>query len=208
MAREDPRTRPGATPRPAVSLGGTAAALSGLALFAGLVHGIDEEAVRLVVRGTAKIAVTLFSLAFATSSLHAIGRSDATKWLLRNRRYLGLSFALAHAGHLLALGALAIWFPRPFVDDLDPLFLIGGGLAYAFLFAMAATSSDAAFRKLGARRWRGLHTAGSYYIWGVFAFSYLPRVTESAEYVVYAALLAIALSLRMARRFRGSRAFA
>jgi hypothetical protein len=41
---------------------------------------------------------------------------------------------------LLSLVALAIWFPDPFFDDLDSPTLIGGGLAYAFRFAMAATS--------------------------------------------------------------------
>ncbi len=81
-------------------------------------RGVCEEALRSVVRGTAKVAVTLFSLTFATSSLHAFRRSGATKWLLGNRRYLGLSFALAHADHLLSLVALAIWFPDPFFDDL------------------------------------------------------------------------------------------
>jgi len=57
-------------------------------------------------------------------------------------------------------------------------------------------------RKLGARRWRGLHTAGSYYIWLSFAFSYFPRVSESAEAVPFAAILAMVLLLRIARRVR------
>jgi len=70
---------------------------------------------------------------------------------------------------------------------------------------MAATSSDAAFRMLGARRWRRLHTAGSYDIWLIFAFSYFPRVSESIGAVPFAAMLAIAIRLRIARRIQRSR---
>jgi DMSO/TMAO reductase YedYZ heme-binding membrane subunit len=121
-----------------------------LALVAVLEQGVGEEALRSVVRGTARVAVTLSSLTFATSSLHAFRHSGATEWLLANRRFLGLSFALAHADHLLPLLALAFWLTDRFFDGLDSQTLIGGGLAYALLFAMVATSSDAAFRRLGA----------------------------------------------------------
>jgi sulfoxide reductase heme-binding subunit YedZ len=191
--------------RPALLIGGTAVALLLLALLAVCEHGFGEEALRSIVRGTARVAVTLFSLTFATSSLHAVRRSHATKWLLANRRYLGLSFALAHTDHLLSLLALGVCFPDPFVDDLDSATLIGGGIAYAFLFAMAATSTNAAFRMLGAGRWRALHTVGSYYIWLIFAFSYLPLASESAGAVAFAVILVIALLLRLARLFHESR---
>lgn len=200
-AQNDPALRSRVARRPLVPIGSTAAVLLLLLLAAVSEHGIGEEALRSTLRGTARIAVVLFSLTFATSSLHRLLRSKPTKWLLANRRYLGLSFALAHTIHLLSLMALAICFPDPFLDDLDSPTLIGGGLAYAFLFAMVATSSDAAFKKLGACRWRGLHTFGSYYIWSIFAVSYIPLAAESAGAVPYAAMLAIALLLRMGRLF-------
>jgi sulfoxide reductase heme-binding subunit YedZ len=179
-----------------------------LLLFAWLAvreYGVGEEALRCLVRSTARVAVVLFSLTFATSSLHVFRRTDATKWLLVNRRYLGLSFALAHWEHLLGLVALGAWFPDPFVGDLDSLTLVGGGFAYAFLLALTATSSDAAFRRLGARRWRGLHTIGSYYIWLIFAVSYFPRAAESVGAVPFAAVLAFSLLLRGARLVQESR---
>jgi DMSO/TMAO reductase YedYZ heme-binding membrane subunit len=69
---------------------------------------------------------------------------------------------------------------------------------------MAATSSDAAFRRLGAPRWRRLHAAGSYYIWLLFAFSYFPLASESAGAALFAAILAAVLLLRIARSFHES----
>jgi sulfoxide reductase heme-binding subunit YedZ len=175
------------------------------ATIAVIQYGLDEEAVRSVVRATARIGVLLFSLTFACSSLHLLFRSKATKWLLRNRRSLGLSFALTHTSHLLALGLLALAYPEPFLPELTLPTLVGGGLAYAFLLAMALTSTDAAVARLGARRWRLLHTLGSYYLWIIFALSYFPRAFESAGYIPAAALLAIALGLRAVRRARLAR---
>jgi hypothetical protein len=63
-------------------LGGAAAVLAGLVLGSLVRHGVTEAVVRMVVRGTAKIAVLLFSTAFAASSLNALLDSNPTKWLL------------------------------------------------------------------------------------------------------------------------------
>ena len=142
--------------RPALLIGGTAVALLLLALLAVCEHGFGEAALRSIVRGTARVAVTLFSLTFATSSLHAVRRSHATKWLLANRRYLGLSFALAHTDHLLSLLALGVCFPDPFVDDLDSATLIGGGIAYAFLALVL--SERVVARGAGGRSTRSVRT--------------------------------------------------
>jgi len=180
----------------------TAAGLVLLLVAAGLVAGWSEEAVRIVVRWTAKSAVVLFCAAFAASSLHALRRSAVTRWLMVNRRRLGLSFALAHGLHLAALVALAVAFPHPFVDGLDAVTLGGGGLAYAFVLAMEATSNDAAVRRLGARRWRLLHTVGGWWIALVFANSYVGRTVVDPVYAPFALLVVGTLGLRIARTLR------
>lgn len=177
----------------------TAAALALLALAAGLLHGFSEESVRVVVRWTAKIAVVLFAAAFSASSLRVLWRSETTRFLMVNRRRLGLGFALAHGVHLLALIVLGLAFPTPFVDDLNAVTLVGGGLAYAFVLAMAATSNDASVRRLGARRWRALHTVGGWYVWLIFTQSYAPRAAANPAYVPFAALLVGVAGLRIAR---------
>jgi DMSO/TMAO reductase YedYZ heme-binding membrane subunit len=185
--------------RRAPVIAATAAALGLLVLSAGLVHGFSEASVRIVVRWTAKIAVVLFAAAFSAGSLRAFWRSETTRFLMVNRRRLGLAFALAHGVHLLALIVLGLAFPTPFVDGLDPVTLVGGGLAYAFVLAMAATSNDASVRRLGARRWRALHTVGGWYVWLIFTQSYAPRAAVDPAYVPFAVLLVGVAGLRIAR---------
>lgn len=180
------------------------AAVAALAMLGGAAWaaGWSEEGVRIVVRASAKVGVVLFALAFSASSLRALWRSESTAWLLRNRRYVGLSFATYHFLHLGALVALAIAFPDPFVPNLVPATLIGGGLAYVFLLVMVLTSTDRAAQRLGRRRWTLLHTVGSWYIWIIFVQSYVPRAFESPVYVPFAALLLVVPSLRIARALR------
>jgi DMSO/TMAO reductase YedYZ heme-binding membrane subunit len=164
-------------------------------------HGGSEEGIRQVVRLSAEIGVVLFSLAFSASSLRIFWRTPASAWLLRNRRYVGLSFGSFHLLHLAALVALAIAFPDPFVGDLDPVTLMGGGIAYAFLVAQMITSNDASVRRLGRARWTLLHTVGSWLLWTLFVLSYAPRaVVESVFYVPFALIPLAAAGLRVARR--------
>ena len=54
---------------------------------------------------------------------------------------------------------------------------------------MAATSSDAAVRMLGTRRWRNLHRFGLYYLWIVFTVTYLRTSLPMAAVLVAALVL-------------------
>ena len=166
-------------------------------------HGWSEEGARQVVRLSAEIGVVLFSLAFSASSIRVFWRTPASAWLLRNRRYVGLSFGSFHLLHLAALGALALAFPEPFLSDRDPVALAGGGVAYAFLVAQMVTSNDASVRRLGRARWTLLHTVASWLLWALFVLSYTPRaVVESAFYVPFALIPLAASGLRVARRLK------
>jgi len=176
----------------------------GLLALAGLqlaVWGGGEAGIRVVVRSSARSSLLLFSLAFGARALRGLWRTDATKWLLANRRYLGVSYAASHALHA---GALAALYPvsTEFAGSLDAVTLVGGGIAYAFTLAMAATSSDAAVRALGRARWRRLHLVGSWYIWLIFAQSYLPRAAEEAGYLPAAAVVLAGPALRTAAQVR------
>jgi DMSO/TMAO reductase YedYZ heme-binding membrane subunit len=176
-----------------------AAANVALVAAALALHGPSEEAIRFVVRHTAKGAVLFFLAAFSASSLQALWPTAWSRTALKNRRWLGLSFALTHLCHLAGLVALGWAYPDPFVENLDAATLVGGGLAYAFLVAMAATSWNGAVRRLGAGRWRALHTVGSWTIWLIFFQSYLGRALSMPLYVPFAALLVACAGLRIAR---------
>lgn len=165
------------------------------------------EAVRQIVRLTARSSLLLFLLAYTASALAIVAPSGFSRWQAGNRRWLGLSFALSHALHGIAVAALATLDPALFWTLTNPGNLAGGGLAYGFIALMAATSWDGAVRRLGRRRWGLLHTAGLHYIWLVFLVSYGKRVAETPGYAVFLALLLGALALRvLARRRSGAEA--
>jgi sulfoxide reductase heme-binding subunit YedZ len=170
-------------------------------LFAATLIGLGagEAGIRAVVRRSAQTSLLFFCSAFTASSLAQLFPSAATRWMLRNRRYLGVSFAASHTYHLLALIALAR-VSAPFVEDLNAATIAGGGMAYVFIAAMVATSFDRTTEWLGTRRWKRLHKAGVYYVWFIFAQSYVPRAVVSPTYVPAAALLLLALGVRMAAR--------
>lgn len=167
-------------------------------------NGAGVDGVRSMIRTSAKTSLLFFLSAFVASSARAFWRNDLTKWLLANRRYVGVSFAASHALHLAAIVALVVADPK-FVPELTAL--IGGGIAYLFLAAMTVTSFDRTAAWLGPRWWKRLHKSGMYYNWIIFFISYLPRsVIESVWYAPFAAALAAGIALRFAawRRARVS----
>jgi hypothetical protein len=159
--------------------------------------GTGEGGIRVVIRATARTSAALFTAAFVASSLHRLWPGPASRWLLANRRYLGVSFAVSHLAHFLAILALAGWSFRRMVADAGPAAAMLGGIAYVFIAAMTATSFDRTAAWLGPRRWTRLHTTGVWYVWGVFFVSFAPRVTESALYWPFALGLLGALVVRL-----------
>lgn len=166
--------------------------------------GWSEDGMHWVVRMSAKFGVVCFSLAFGASSLRIFWRSPASAWLLRNRRYMGLSFALFHFLHLGALAALTLTFPA-FREGLRIGTLVAGGIVYGFVAAQTLTSNDYSVRLLGRRRWTLLHTVGSYAIWGAFTEVYAPLTFKHPGDAPFLAFLIAALGLRAARRIRSMR---
>jgi DMSO/TMAO reductase YedYZ heme-binding membrane subunit len=176
---------------------GGAGALTAVALGL-LVHGAGVEGWSAATRWTARWALIPFALVFATPGLLPRTRGWLRS-LLRNRRGLGLAFALAHfvhAGAILAFFAVSGERPAPIV-------LLGGGLAYLFILAMALTSTDAAQRALG-RGWKHLHRWGLWYVFLIFAQSYAGRLARMGEHAPEGAfgvaVLALALALRLLPR--------
>src|SRR5690554_3154225 len=84
------------------------AAETALLTFCFSLWGTGEDGLLHLARYTARLAFLIFLLTFATSAIATLAPSDVTRWLRRNRRYLGLSFALAHFIHLAALTGFSI----------------------------------------------------------------------------------------------------
>ncbi len=155
-----------------------------------------------VMSPTADMAFVLFFFAFTASSLARLAPGPGPKFLMRNRRYIGLSFALVHGVHgVLVLSNLALTPASRGIPE-----LMVGGLAYLFLSLMALTSNNASVRKLGAKRWKRLHKVGSYYIWLIFLATSLGRLVKDGPEPArlwIPILCLIALSLRIIAHRRG-----
>lgn len=154
-----------------------------------------------VMKPTAWLAYLLFIMAFTASSIQISFRGAYGRWAMKNRRYLGLSFALVHFVHAaLVLSSLALTDASRTGGE-----LAGGGLAYLFLGLMALTSNNAAVRKLGAKNWKRLHKLGSYYIWLIFvarSVKELPDNLPSGGIIVVVGLTALMFRISASMKLR------
>ena len=141
-----------------------------LALIADLLAAapISTETWLLWARYTARLSFFLFLAAYLAGPLYDLAPAPITLWLRQHRRNAGISFGLAHTIHLGALIAFLIISGEP----VDAATVIVGGGAYLAMFAMLATSNDAAIRRMGQTNWRRLHKFGAHYLAFVFVFTY------------------------------------
>lgn len=134
-------------------------------------------------------------------------RFSGWTWLIRLRRMLGLYcffYALLHLGTYLWLDQLFDW--RAIASDIAKRpFITVGMLAFLLLLPLAITSNSFALRRLGGRRWQELHRA--IYAIGLLAvlhYSWMVKA-DIAGPLLYAAILAVLLGLRVFWRFKDSR---
>ena len=161
----------------------------------------EVDALRMIIRATARSSVALFLLAFTASATWFFWPGTFTRWQRSNRRYLGVSFALSHFVHLGAILTLRATAPEEMADTAMATWILGG-FAYVLIAAMTATSFDRTAQAIGPRAWSILHTTGAYYVWIVFANSYLSRAITMPEYIVPALAVIAALVLRIAAFLR------
>jgi sulfoxide reductase heme-binding subunit YedZ len=160
--------------------------------------GFGVQGLRMALHFTARTSLILFLLAFSASSLRRLWVSGATLWLLRNRRYLGLSFAASHLMHAIAIIAFATTQPAAFHEATSPATFIFGGIGYVLIIALAATSFDRTAAAIGPHAWKILHKTGVFYIWAQFTVSFVKHHDGTAIYWVFLSLLAGAMALRVA----------
>lgn len=152
--------------------GWNAVALVAMSALVLAVAGTGEDGARMLIRATARSSAGLFLIAFLARPARQLWRTDATAFAIKNRRYFGVSMAVSHLIHGIAIVWLLTTFPSAY--QVNATTLVGGGLGFVFIAAMAATSSDAAFKALGRARWQLLHRTGVWYLWFVFAFTFVP----------------------------------
>jgi hypothetical protein len=131
----------------------------------------DGPAVSSMIQLSVRWAIPWLYLAFAASSLQLLFPGAFSRWLLRNRKTLGLCFAMSMAWQLFFIICLVTAYSRYYIDEVYLLRdAIEGLVGYLFLFAMTLTSFNFGRRHLQAKTWRLLHLCGIYFLWA-YAFS-------------------------------------
>jgi sulfoxide reductase heme-binding subunit YedZ len=142
-----------------------------------------------IILRSVRCALPLFLVAFTASSLATLWPSAGTRWLLANRRYIGLAFAFGMAWHF-SFVAYRIWtFGNPLNAKATALDVIG----FVFLLLLTLTSFRSFARHLSRVNWRRLHKTGVYVIWLVATAIYFHSVRVEGDLfhrVVFAVLLA------------------
>lgn len=171
--------------------------LVGLSIWIASMRQFEVDGVRMVIRFTARTSLVLFCLAFAAAALARLWPNAFTRWLRRNRRYLGVSFAASHGIHAVAIAAFAAMDPLAYAAATSPVSYVFGGIGYAFIIAMTATSFDRTAAALGARAWRRLHLIAGYYLLFQFMVSFGKRIPDMPLYALFLIPLVLVFALRM-----------
>src|SRR5687768_15705759 len=92
-----------------------------------------------LIRWTARTSLVFFTLAYVARPLVQLRPGPAAKWLLAERKWLGLSFAMSHAWHLAAIAWLASPDVGAFIRAQKPTTAVAAAV-FVLLAAMAVTS--------------------------------------------------------------------
>jgi DMSO/TMAO reductase YedYZ heme-binding membrane subunit len=171
--------------------------LAALCIWIASMRHFEVEGVRMVIRFTARTSLMFFCLAFSAAALARLWPNAWTRWQRRNRRYLGVTFAASHALHALAIASFAVMDPAGYAAATSAASYIFGGIGYAFIIAMTATSFERPAHALGPRAWRTLHLAGGYYLLFQFMVSFGKRVPDMPLYALFLIPLVAVFVLRM-----------
>lgn len=147
-----------------------------------------------------RLAAPYFLLTFTASPLQRLFPSRTTRWLITNRRYFGLAFAVGALCQLAPMTTLALRFRPDLADIHSSSSQFGEDVIYLTLVLMTVTSFRAVSRYLSLKTWQRLHSAGIYLLGGLYGVSYVyfalnePTVT----YVFFGVAFVLAWSLRAA----------
>jgi sulfoxide reductase heme-binding subunit YedZ len=175
----------------------TLLALPLLALIGGLfTDGLGANPVETITHVSGEWALRLLLLALACTPIRKL---TGITWVMSVRRMLGLYAFFYACVHLLTYSALDAGFDLDYIieDVLKRQYITIGFAAFLTLLPLAATSTNAMIKRLGARRWRALHrlayvaTAAAllHFLWLVKA--------DLREPLVHIGIFAVLMGLRI-----------
>jgi methionine sulfoxide reductase heme-binding subunit len=179
------------------------ACLAPLALLAwrGFNHGLGANPIEYITHST---GWWILSFLLITLTVTPLRRLSGWNWLLRLRRMLGLYAFFYACLHFTTY----IWLDQFFdlmsigKDVVKRPFITVGFAAFVLLIPLAATSTNAMVKRLGARRWQLLHRlVYAIATLGVLHFWWLVK-KDIREPLTFGLLLAVLLMARLVWRAR------
>ena len=126
----------------------------------------DAVAVSHMISFSVRWAVPFIYLVVATSALQVLFPGPLPMWLLRNRKCIGLCFAVAMAWQGLFIFMMSNFFRDYYFAEIFYLRdELEGSTGYIFLAMMVVTSFKFGRKPLNAKQWKLLHKSGLYFLW-------------------------------------------
>lgn len=156
--------------------------------------GVDMSApqgVSHMISYSVRFAVPIIFLVVGISSLQRLFPGPVPAWLLRNRKYIGLCFAVAMAWQGAFIFIMSNFNREYYFDEIFYLRdELEGSTGYIFLTAMVLTSFQFGRKHLGPGQWRLLHKTALYFLWAYpfsvywWNLSYYPN-PQAIDYFFY-----------------------
>jgi sulfoxide reductase heme-binding subunit YedZ len=170
------------------------------------IDGLGPNPQEALIRSTGEWALRLICLTLAVTPMRVIFSWPA---LARWRRMIGLLAFFYASVHLLcyAVFDMGLDLAQILVDIAKRPFILVGTLSFLLLLPLAATSFNAAVRRLGAARWQRLHRLVYLASLTVLLHFFWMRAGKSdfSDVLVYTAVVGALLGWRLWRRFQTSR---
>ena len=126
----------------------------------------SADGVSSMIQLSVRHAVPLLFVAFGASSVQVLFPGAFSRWLLRNRKFIGLSFAAAMGWQLIFILWLVTVHSEYYISEVYVLSdVVEGVSSYAFLIAMVLPSFKFGRSRLTPKQWKLLHRTGIYWLW-------------------------------------------
>jgi DMSO/TMAO reductase YedYZ heme-binding membrane subunit len=113
-----------------------------------------------------RFAVPFIFLVVAASSVQSLFPGPFPMWWLRNRKYIGMCFAVAMAWQGAFIFIMSNFFRDFYYEDIYLLRdELEGSIGYIFLTAMVVTSFPFGRKYLSQKQWKLLHKSAIYFLW-------------------------------------------
>ena len=150
----------------------TSIPLSGLIIIKMTQHDMSSpEGVSEMIGYAVRWAVPLIYIVTAASAVRILWPNIFTHWWFRNRKYIGMVFAVAMAWQGSFIYIMSTYFRDYYFEDIYLLRNeIEGSTGYIFLAAMVFTSFKFGSKYFTRKQWKIIHKSGVYFLWA-YAYS-------------------------------------